>query len=117
MQIGKNIYYEKATGHIIVDTGERQGSVVETTTEQDFQSYQALADRVPETVGKISLEFGQYSEDFRNSSGYRVNLDTLELEFDYTEPSELPVYQKPLTEEVEELKQVIDIMLGGEAVE
>ena len=72
MQIGRRIYYELATGNVIVDTGERQGAVVPTTIEQDFTTYAALAQRVPETVGVLELEFGQYAEDFAACSGYRI---------------------------------------------
>lgn len=64
MQIGRKIYYEKSTGNVILDTSEREGSVVGTTTEQDFASYVALSQRVPETVGVIQRPFGQDREKF-----------------------------------------------------
>lgn len=107
--IGRKIYYDKATGNVIVDTGEMMGAVVETTIDQDFETYQALKERVSDTVGVIQLEFGQYAQDFAECNGYRVNPETLELEFSYpdpnaTEPQE-SVYQKPLTEQTKELKQ------------
>lgn len=34
MQIARRIYYDKSSGNIIVDTGERSGAVVETTIER-----------------------------------------------------------------------------------
>ena len=34
MQIGRRIYYDKTTGNVILDTGEREGHVVPTTVEQ-----------------------------------------------------------------------------------
>jgi hypothetical protein len=107
MQIGRKIYYDKATGNIIVDTGERSGNVVETTIEQDFTTYSALAERIPETVGMIQLDYGQFLQDFAECNGVRVNPTTLELEFSYPipgEPGTTPVLQKPLSVEVEELK-------------
>ncbi len=107
MQIGRRIYYEKSTGNVIVDTGERSGYVVESTVEQDFATYAALAERVPETVGWIQLEYGQYAQDFAACNGFRVNPDTLELEFSYPDPNEPeapPVYQKPLSVQIEELR-------------
>jgi hypothetical protein len=108
-KIGRKIYYDKATGNVILDTGEKMGAVVDTTIDQDFETYQALKERVRDTVGVIQLEFGQYAEDFAQCNGYRVNPETLELEFSYpdpnaTEPQE-PVYVKPLTEQVKELEQ------------
>lgn len=64
MQIGRKIYYDKATGNVYVDTGERSGDVVETTQEQDFATYVALHGIDPVTVGVIQLEFGQYADKF-----------------------------------------------------
>jgi len=64
MQTGRKIYYEKSTGNVTIDTGEREGSVVETTTAQDFASYVALFQRVPDTVGMIQLVYGQDREKF-----------------------------------------------------
>lgn len=109
MQIGRRIYYELSTGNIILDTGERQGAVVPTTIEQDFQTYRALAERVPETVGVLELEFGQYAQDFAECSGYRVDVsgETPVMVFSYPDPNDPeapPVYRKPLSEEVDELK-------------
>ncbi|GIP56174.1 hypothetical protein [Paenibacillus vini] len=127
MQIGRKIYYEKSTGFVIVDTRPRSGNVRETTQEEDFANYTALAERVPETVGVIQLEYGQYEEDFAECNGYRVNLDTLELEFSYPDPSnpeQPPAYQKPLTEQIAELRasdldnkeaiaSLLEMTLGG----
>jgi hypothetical protein len=127
-RIGRKIYYDKATGNVILDTGEKMGAVIETTVDQDFETYQVLKERVRDTVGVIQLEFGQYAQDFAQCNGYRVNPETLEIEFSYpdpnaTEPQE-PVYQKPLTEQIEELRQenlttllalteVYEMIIGG----
>jgi len=72
MQIGRNIYYDKATGNVLVDTGERAGDVIETTIDQDFASYTALQERVPESVGCLQLEYGQFFDNFLN---YRYHID------------------------------------------
>lgn len=116
-QIGRKIYFDKSTGNVILDTGEKMGAVIETTIDQDFETYQALKERVRDTVGVIKLEYGQYAEDFAQCNGYRVNPETLELEFSYpdpnvTEPQE-PVFQKPLTEQIKELEeQNLELMLS-----
>jgi hypothetical protein len=127
-RIGRKIYYDKATGNVIVDTGEKTGAVIETTVDQDFETYQALKERVRDTVGVIQLEFGAYAQDFAQCNGYRVNPETLELEFSYPDPNatdpQEPVYQKPLTEQIEELRQenittllalteVYEMIIGG----
>lgn len=108
MEIGRKIYYDKATGNVIIDTGEKVGDVVKTTREQDFASFKVLNERVEETVGMIELEFGQYNVEFRESWGrFRVNPETEKLEFSYDpidpEQPEEPVYQKPLTEQIKDL--------------
>lgn len=72
MQIGRRIYYDKATGNVLVDTGERSGYVVETTIEQDFSAYVALAERVPETVGMLQFQYGEHAENFARYP-YRID--------------------------------------------
>ncbi|WP_342441729.1 hypothetical protein MHB65_22040 [Lysinibacillus sp. FSL K6-0075] len=109
MQIGRKIYYEIATGNILVDTGERQGGVRPTTVDQDVMAYKELYSRVRDSFSVIELPFGAYAQDFAECDGYRINIETNQLEFSYSgpnnpeEPTE-PVYQKPLSEEVQELK-------------
>jgi len=113
MQIGRKIYYDKLTGNVLVDTGERLGSVRETTTEEDYQTFIVLSERVSETVGVAQLEYGQYSQDFRECNGYRVNPDSLTLEFSYPNPNDPQpelVYQKPLSEEFEQQKSEIELL-------
>ncbi|MHA7962886.1 hypothetical protein ACX93W_01990 [Paenibacillus sp. CAU 1782] len=102
MQIGRRLYFELETGNIILDAGERSGNVIETTVEQDFDSYVALSARVPETVGMLQLEYGQYAEDFAACNGYRVDPDTEQVLFSYPDPEEpeVPIFQRPLTETV-----------------
>lgn len=75
MRIGRKIYYDKATGNVLVDTGERSGNVVETTIVQDFAVYVALVERVPETVGVLQLQYGEHAENFERYS-YRINPTT-----------------------------------------
>ena len=107
MEIGRRIYYILETGNVLVNIGERRGLVIPTTIEQDISNYKALSERNRETFDFIELEYGQYAQDFAESNGYRVNPETKELEFSYPDPNEEPqepVYQKPLSEEVEKLK-------------
>jgi hypothetical protein len=109
-KIGRKIYYDKSTGNVILDTGEKMGAVIETTIDQDFETYEVLKQRVRDTVGVIQLEYGQYAADFAQCNGYRVNPETLELEFSYPDPQQPtqdPVYQKPLTEQISELEQLL----------
>ncbi|MFC3802727.1 hypothetical protein [Cohnella sp. GCM10012308] len=109
MQIGRKIYYDKAAGNVIQDTGERSGEVIETTVEQDFEVYLALKDRDPETVGMFQLEYGEFAQDFITANGYRIDVSSEEpsLLFSYPDPKnpqEPPNYLPPLSEQVAALQ-------------
>lgn len=122
-KIGRRIYFDIATGNIILDKGEMQGSIIVTTIEQDITSFAALSERNRTTFDVIELPFGAYAQDFMECNGYRVNPTTKELEFSYPDPNEPqpePVYQTPLSEQVKNLKtqletaqEAIDFLLMG----
>jgi hypothetical protein len=111
MQIGRKIFYEKATGNVILDTGERSGSVVVKTVDQDIADFKALSERNRSTFDVIDLPFGAYAQDFAECNGYRVNPSTKALEFSYPDPNQPittePIYQKPLSEQNAELTEQI----------
>lgn len=104
-KLGRKLFFDITSGNIITDTGERQGSVVSTTIEQDILTFNALSERNRDTFDVLELEYGQYAQDFTESNGYRVNPETKTLEFSYPDPNEPevePVYQKPLSEKISE---------------
>lgn len=119
--IGKKIYFDKATGDIILIIGERFGDVIETTLEQDINTYKPLSERNPETFDYIQLEYGQYAQDFMECNYVRVNIEKLNelprerwyeaLEFSYPDENEdkeeAIIYRKPLSVEIEEQKKAI----------
>jgi len=97
--IGHKIYYELTTGDVILITPEKHSEfAINTTKEQDFQMYDVLAARNPNTVGVIQLEYGQYAAEFQSARSVKVNPETKELLFEY------PVYQPPLITQIEQLK-------------
>jgi hypothetical protein len=106
MKIGRRLYYDLLTGNIILDKGEMQGSVIQTTVDQDFFSFLELKQRDRATVGVKELAFGEFAQDFATCNGVRVDLTTKELVFSYPQEGEStePVFQKPLTEQVTDLK-------------
>lgn len=85
MQIGRKVYYELNTGNVIQDTGEMQGSVIETTIDEDFQAYVNLSERVKESVGYVQLEYGQYRENF-GKYPYHIDIETQEIVWDTDNP-------------------------------
>lgn len=108
--IRRKLYYDKLTGNILAHIPEQSNvvNVRETTIEEDFSTIKNLSERNEDSVGLLWLDYGQYSQDFAESNGYRVNPETKEIEFSYPDPNEEepqePVYQAPLSEEVKELK-------------
>lgn len=89
MKIGSKIYYDSGTGNVIQTIGERSGDVIETTREQDFAAYTTLAERLPDSVGLIELEYGDYAVDYAEGGVItRVDLETLTPLFTYPDPQE-----------------------------
>lgn len=108
MRFGRKIYYDITTGEKIIETGERFGSVIQKTVEQDIDTFTSLSERNRDSFDVLELEYGQYAQDFAECNGYRVNPQTKELEFSYPDPNEPeqpPVFQEPLSTQVEKLKQ------------
>ncbi len=97
MQVGRKVYYELATGDVILITPEKFDGI-STTKEQDFVIYEPLSIRNPNTVGVIELEYGQYASDFQTATSVRVDVETGELLFNY------PVFNQPLSILVEQLR-------------
>ena len=111
--IGKRIYYLKVDGRVILDTGEAEGWVNPTTSDDDWRIYTELSKYNKREVDYIELQFGEFKTEFAECTSYRVNVDTKQLEFDYTpvpEPPEVPV--KPTLHE-----RVDNLELGAEATQ
>lgn len=108
MNIGRRIYYDVKTGNVIVDLGERQGFIIETTVEQDIESIKILSELNRNSFDYIQLDVGQYVQDFAECNGYRVNPETKKLEFSYPDPNnsqpQEPVYQKPLSDQINDIR-------------
>lgn len=102
-KIGRKIYYNVITGDVILVISERTGNIVDTTTEQDIDTFKILSELNRELFDVLILPYGAYSQDFSESNGFKVNVETKEIEFSYPDPSEPelpPVFQPPLTESV-----------------
>ncbi len=104
---GKKIFYDKTTGIVLFDSGERT-EYFSLPAERYFEIYPELRSLNISEVGILELEYGQYLQDFAESVGFRVNPETKTLEFSYPDPNapeEPPVFQRPLTEQIAELTQ------------
>lgn len=106
MRIGSKVYYDKQTGNVIVVTPESAGIAVETTKEQDFNSYVALSERNPDQVDFIQLEPNQvYQSMIRGGRIERIDLETLEPLLVY--PSDVGEEPSPPTFSLE--SQIADL--------
>ena len=112
--IGRKVYFVVETGEVILITSQKRGLWAEQTSyEKDLVTFPALSERNPETFDVIELEYDQYAQDFLECDGYRVNPQTLELEFSYPDPNEPEAQQpyiKPLSESVnEQMDYLVDV--------
>lgn len=108
-QIGTKIYYCRTTGNLILILGDRQGYVKETTFEEDYNTYKVLNEREKETIGLLSLPFGEYSKISKDATGVSVNVETKELVFTYDplpEPPHEPTWRDVMEEKVANLEEV-----------
>lgn len=110
MQLGRKIYFDKATGNVLVNIGEMQGDIREATQAEDFASYTALAERVPATVGVIQLAYGQYADKF-GVYYYSVNTTTNTLVWGSLINPDAPKPEPTNKEINDNLLTIIDIQL------
>ena len=111
--IGKRIYYLKVDGRVVLDTGEAEGWVNPTTSEDDWRIYTELSKYNKSEVDYIELKWGEFKTEFAECTSYRVNVDTKQLEFDYT-----PVPPSPEVPVAPSLHERVDnLELGAEATQ
>lgn len=114
MKLGRKIFFDKANGAIILDTGEWNNAVSEKTAEEEVATYPILQERNRDTFDVIELPFGWYEQDIRQSSGYQINTDKLKtlpaerkheaIEFIFQTSKPEPA-QTPLSEQVKQLRR------------
>jgi hypothetical protein len=79
IQIGRKIYFDKLTGNVLTDTGERMGNVRTTTLDGDFAAFSQLQSKDPSTVGVIQLGYGERVDEFMNMGSMKVIDDVLNI--------------------------------------
>ncbi|MCD7034566.1 hypothetical protein LRR81_09970 [Metabacillus sp. GX 13764] len=81
MQIGRRIYYDNTTGEVILDKGEMEGDVLQTTDMQDIFSFPVLSERNRDSFDYIDLDFGAYADRFKQHESYKVDAKTKRIIF------------------------------------
>ncbi|MDN4078211.1 hypothetical protein QYF52_09710 [Paenibacillus polymyxa] len=107
-KFGRRIFYRKTTGEVLLIRGEAQGDVIESTIDDDFGFYPEIKALDRDQVGVLQLEYGQHTEDFALAIAYRVDPATQSMLFTFPtdKPDDsVPVPQKPLADQVAELKR------------
>ncbi|OMF48716.1 hypothetical protein [Paenibacillus peoriae] len=107
-KFGRRIFYRKTTGEVLLIRGEAQGDVIESTIDDDFGFYPEIKALDRDQVGVLQLEYGKHTEDFALATAHRVDPSTHTMLFTFPtdKPEEpVPVPQKPLSDQVAELKQ------------
>ena len=96
------LYYDN-TGYVFFNVTVAPN----TTIEQDIRNFKVLSERNRDTFSMVEFPLDQFIRDMEGSNGYRVNVETKELEFSPRDPNnpEAPqVFEKSLTQQVNELK-------------
>lgn len=91
--IGKRIYYLKVDGRVILDTGEAEGWVNQTTSEDDWRIYTELSKYNKSEVDFIELQFGEFKTEFAECTSFKIDVATRKPVFEYGEkpnPPEIP---------------------------
>ncbi|OIB00190.1 hypothetical protein AK95_23820 [Paenibacillus sp. LC231] len=106
--LGRRFFWVKSTGNIVAQRGEMSAGI-ESTKEEDFAVYVELSQYDPDAIEMTTFEPGQYAEDFKRAKEWRFNPHTGLIEFFYNDPNkpeseDSPMYQRPLTEEIINLK-------------
>ena len=105
---GSRVYYLKENGNVVFKTGQAEGWVTKITPEQDWEIYEELKKYTKESLDYIQLKYDEFKTEFAECTSYRVNVDTKQLEFDYTPvpaPPEVSVTPS-LRERVENLERI-----------
>ena len=76
MDIGRKIYYNKNTGVCLVNTGDKSGSVYETTLQEDLETYPILKNS---NIDFLILKHSERKEEFQNEGSVKVNPETKEI--------------------------------------
>lgn len=88
-QIKSKVYYEIATGNILTITSEMEGTIEETTKDQDMTIYPELQDKNVNDIDFIELEYGTLASIFQGCKTFKIDLESRALKCEYFTDEEL----------------------------
>lgn len=107
-QIGSKIYYLISNGNVILDTGDMMGCVVETSFDEDYNSYTDLNKYAKDSIGCIKLEYGELGKllEEHKANSFKVDISSNPhklvfewIDYDTGEPGEPPKTMEELIKE------------------
>lgn len=105
MAIYRKVYYDLISGKVIHQQGFSFQGFIKTTFLQDYQTIKDLNSRSIDTIGLVEFEYDSYDEDFiLCGNNVKVDLNTEELIFTYPNGGGSVTPDRPLTQQVTELK-------------
>lgn len=99
--VGRKIFYDLGTGNILLDTMEKENAVIMTTIEQYIATSPILYNRDRTTFDAIELPFGAYKQLFASCNGYKMNVETKTLEFNFDPILDIEQCKKMKIEELQ----------------
>lgn len=80
MNVGRRLYFDRVTGELIVDVGERSGDVLPHDVNRDFALLPELKGKLLDDVVYTDLEFGDRKEEFTQMHKITLDVTTLSLQ-------------------------------------
>lgn len=107
-KIGTKIYYLKSNGNVILETGDMQGYILESSFDEDYENYTDLKKFEKQAISCIKLKFGELRQmlEKNKANSYKVDVSSEPhklifewVDYETGEPAEPP---KSLEEIIDE---------------
>lgn len=125
-QIGSKIYYLISNGNVILDTGDMMGCVVETSFDEDYNSYTDLNKYAKDSIGCIKLEYGELGKllEEHKANSFKVDVSSQPhklifewIDYDTGKPAKPPKTMEELIKEEADKVRLEYAMAIAEVVE
>lgn len=94
MNVGAKVYYDVATGNVLLVTSEMSGNVREMDKLEDVETHEELKNRNAEEVEFINIEYGSKDSLFNNAKSVKVDVINKKLNIEYMTIEEIDTIEK-----------------------